>query len=205
MSATGCRRMYCRRGRASQHGEIPGRPVGRHPGRWTLGSVSRLWLTHCFFPISHSMYREDKTRREIASMIFAQLTAEYAIPPRPMTRTRCSNAVLPSCRNSIFMSCRISSRATWSPSATICFPPNKLPRVARARARSADFHTFFLAKRNWFSLWGQYPGKKISFSRNLQLLLAGVAPVANTVTATPVVRRIAGLERKVEDDNERTT
>lgn len=32
-------------------------------------------------PISHSLYREDKTRREIASMIFAQLTAEYAIPP----------------------------------------------------------------------------------------------------------------------------
>ena len=32
-------------------------------------------------PISNSMYREDKTRREIASMIFAQLTAEYAIPP----------------------------------------------------------------------------------------------------------------------------
>ncbi|MEM1154022.1 MAG: hypothetical protein AAGI44_07760 [Pseudomonadota bacterium] len=32
-------------------------------------------------PISDSMYREDKTRREIASMIFAQLTAEYAIAP----------------------------------------------------------------------------------------------------------------------------
>ncbi len=32
-------------------------------------------------PISHGVYREDKTRREIASMIFAQLTAEYAIPP----------------------------------------------------------------------------------------------------------------------------
>jgi len=32
-------------------------------------------------PISNSMYREDKTRREIASLIFAQLTAEYAIPP----------------------------------------------------------------------------------------------------------------------------
>jgi hypothetical protein len=32
-------------------------------------------------PISNSLYREDKTRREIASMIFAQLTAEYAIPP----------------------------------------------------------------------------------------------------------------------------
>ena len=27
------------------------------------------------------MYREDQTRREIASMIFAQLAAEYAIPP----------------------------------------------------------------------------------------------------------------------------
>lgn len=32
-------------------------------------------------PINHSMYREDKTRRAIASMIFAQVTAEYAIPP----------------------------------------------------------------------------------------------------------------------------
>lgn len=32
-------------------------------------------------PISHSMYREDRTRREIASLIFAQLTDEYAIPP----------------------------------------------------------------------------------------------------------------------------
>ena len=32
-------------------------------------------------PISHSMYREDQTRREIASMIFARLTDEYAIPP----------------------------------------------------------------------------------------------------------------------------
>lgn len=32
-------------------------------------------------PINHSMYREDKTRRAIASMIFAQVTAEYSIPP----------------------------------------------------------------------------------------------------------------------------
>ena len=32
-------------------------------------------------PINHSMYREDKTRRTIASMIFAQVTAQYAIPP----------------------------------------------------------------------------------------------------------------------------
>jgi hypothetical protein len=32
-------------------------------------------------PVSNSMYRDDKARREIASMIFAQVTAEYAIPP----------------------------------------------------------------------------------------------------------------------------
>jgi hypothetical protein len=32
-------------------------------------------------PINHGMYRQDKTRREIASMIFAQITAEYAIAP----------------------------------------------------------------------------------------------------------------------------
>jgi len=32
-------------------------------------------------PVSHSMYREDQTRREIASTIFAQITDEYGIPP----------------------------------------------------------------------------------------------------------------------------
>ena len=32
-------------------------------------------------PVNHSMYREDQTRREIASTIFAQITDEYAIPP----------------------------------------------------------------------------------------------------------------------------
>lgn len=32
-------------------------------------------------PVNQSMYREDKVRREIASMIFAQVTAEYAVPP----------------------------------------------------------------------------------------------------------------------------
>jgi len=32
-------------------------------------------------PINHSMYRRDQTRREIASMIFAQITEEYGIPP----------------------------------------------------------------------------------------------------------------------------
>lgn len=32
-------------------------------------------------PVNHSMYREDQARREIASLIFAQLTDEYSIPP----------------------------------------------------------------------------------------------------------------------------
>lgn len=32
-------------------------------------------------PINHSVYRADQTRREIASMIFAQITSEYGIPP----------------------------------------------------------------------------------------------------------------------------
>ena len=32
-------------------------------------------------PVNHSMYRDDQARREIASLIFAQLTDEYGIPP----------------------------------------------------------------------------------------------------------------------------
>jgi hypothetical protein len=32
-------------------------------------------------PIKHSMYRDDQARRDIASMIFAQITDEYGIPP----------------------------------------------------------------------------------------------------------------------------
>ncbi len=32
-------------------------------------------------PVNHSMYREDQARPEIASLIFAQLTDEYGIPP----------------------------------------------------------------------------------------------------------------------------
>lgn len=32
-------------------------------------------------PVNHAMYREDQARREIASLIFAQLTDEYGIPP----------------------------------------------------------------------------------------------------------------------------
>lgn len=32
-------------------------------------------------PVSNTMYREDQTRRKIASTIFAQITDEYGIPP----------------------------------------------------------------------------------------------------------------------------
>lgn len=32
-------------------------------------------------PINQALYREDQTRREIASTIFAQITDEYGIPP----------------------------------------------------------------------------------------------------------------------------
>jgi len=32
-------------------------------------------------PVNQAMYREDETRREIASTIFAQITDEYGIPP----------------------------------------------------------------------------------------------------------------------------
>ena len=32
-------------------------------------------------PVKHSLYRDDQTRRDIASMIFAQITDEYGIPP----------------------------------------------------------------------------------------------------------------------------
>ena len=32
-------------------------------------------------PVKHSLYRDDQTRRDIASMIFAQITDEYGSPP----------------------------------------------------------------------------------------------------------------------------
>jgi hypothetical protein len=32
-------------------------------------------------PVNQALYREDQTRREIASTIFAQITDEYGIPP----------------------------------------------------------------------------------------------------------------------------
>ena len=32
-------------------------------------------------PVNHNLYREDETRRKIASTIFAQITDQYGIPP----------------------------------------------------------------------------------------------------------------------------
>jgi len=52
------------------------------------GQDSRRWEAFLVYgspivssPVNHSMYREDQTRREIASTIFAQITDEYGIPP----------------------------------------------------------------------------------------------------------------------------
>ena len=54
----------------------------------TEGQDSRRWEAFLIYgspivssPVNHSMYREDQTRREIASTIFAQITDEYGIPP----------------------------------------------------------------------------------------------------------------------------
>ncbi|MEM9255770.1 MAG: hypothetical protein AAGA91_09990 [Pseudomonadota bacterium] len=52
------------------------------------GQDSRRWEAFLVYgspivssPVNNAMYREDQTRREIASTIFAQITDEYGIPP----------------------------------------------------------------------------------------------------------------------------
>ncbi|NND68037.1 MAG: hypothetical protein HKN19_10655 [Halioglobus sp.] len=52
------------------------------------GQDERRWEAFLVFgspivssPVNQAMYREDQTRREIASTIFAQITDEYGIPP----------------------------------------------------------------------------------------------------------------------------
>lgn len=52
------------------------------------GQDSRRWEAFLLYgspivpsPVNNTMYREDQTRREIASTIFAQITDEYGIPP----------------------------------------------------------------------------------------------------------------------------
>lgn len=52
------------------------------------GQDNRRWEAFLLYgspivssPVNNTMYREDQTRREIASTIFAQITDEYGIPP----------------------------------------------------------------------------------------------------------------------------
>lgn len=53
--------------------------AGQDPRRWEAFLVYGSPVVSS--PVNHSMYREDQTRREIASLIFAQLTEEYGIAP----------------------------------------------------------------------------------------------------------------------------
>jgi hypothetical protein len=52
---------------------------GQDPRRWEAFLVYGSPIVSS--PISHSMYRDDRTRREIATRIFARITDEYGIPP----------------------------------------------------------------------------------------------------------------------------
>jgi hypothetical protein len=52
------------------------------------GQDARRWEAFLIYgspivssPVNQALYREDRTRREIASTIFAQITDEYGIPP----------------------------------------------------------------------------------------------------------------------------
>jgi hypothetical protein len=52
------------------------------------GQDARRWEAFLIYgspivssPVNQTLYREDQTRREIASTIFAQITDEYSIPP----------------------------------------------------------------------------------------------------------------------------
>ena len=52
---------------------------GQDPERWEAFLVYGSPIVSS--PVNQAMYREDQTRREIASTIFAQITDEYGIPP----------------------------------------------------------------------------------------------------------------------------
>ncbi len=52
---------------------------GQDPRRWEAFLIYGSPIVAS--PISHSMYRDDRTRREIATRIFARITDEYGIPP----------------------------------------------------------------------------------------------------------------------------
>ena len=52
---------------------------GQDPRRWEAFLVYGSPIVSS--PVNQALYREDQTRREIASTIFAQITDEYGIPP----------------------------------------------------------------------------------------------------------------------------
>ena len=54
-------------------------PEGHNATRWEAFLV--YGAPTVASPVDHLMYREDESRRNIASMIFAQITDKYEIPP----------------------------------------------------------------------------------------------------------------------------
>jgi hypothetical protein len=52
---------------------------GQDPRRWEAFLIYGSPIVSS--PMNQTLYREDQTRREIASTIFAQITDEYGIPP----------------------------------------------------------------------------------------------------------------------------
>ena len=52
---------------------------GQDPRRWEAFLIYGSPIVSS--PINHSMYRDDRTRREIATRIFARITDEYGIQP----------------------------------------------------------------------------------------------------------------------------
>ena len=64
--------------------------VALAPGsaQYRQGQDARRWEAFLVYgapivssPVNQNMYRQDQTRREIASTIFAQITDQYSIPP----------------------------------------------------------------------------------------------------------------------------
>ncbi|MFT6957258.1 MAG: hypothetical protein ACJAYC_002267 [Halieaceae bacterium] len=54
-------------------------PQGHDPKRWKAFLI--YGVPTVASPVDHLIYREDQSRRNIASMIFAQITDKYELPP----------------------------------------------------------------------------------------------------------------------------
>ena len=73
---------------SSQKGRAEGAPVGTRGGIGVVSHNVERWEAFLLYgspivssPVKHIMYREDQARRDIATMIFAQITDKYEIPP----------------------------------------------------------------------------------------------------------------------------